>query len=233
MATKAVGMIRVSTDEQAEDGHSLDAQRAKIEAYCKLYDIELVAILEGAGESAKTLDRPALQEALGMLDSGEADGLVVASLDRLSRSVKDWNCLIEDYFGERAGKQLFSVSDSVDTRTAAGRMVLNMLMTVYQWQRENIAEKTKEVLRHKIRNGERVGRVRYGYSLNAEGRLVENPAEQAAILLMRAMRDAGATYRRICERLDEGEYPTQEGRPWVPMTVKRILERSTGVLAAA
>ena len=87
--TRAVGYIRVSTDKQVDHGVSLEAQRTKLEAYAALYDIELVAVIVDAGVSAKTLQRPGLQQALGMLRHGEADALLVAKLDRLTRSVKD------------------------------------------------------------------------------------------------------------------------------------------------
>jgi len=223
---------RVSSEEQASEGHSLEAQRAKLSSYAALYDLEIVGVATDAGVSAKSLDRPGLRDALDMLDSGDADGIVVTKLDRLSRSVADWNTLIEEYFGEKAGKHLFSVGDSIDTRSAAGRLVLNILMSVAQWEREAIGERTKEVLRHKIRKGERVGRLRYGYRLTAENRLEADPAEQAAILLMRAMRDSGASYRRIASRLDEADHRTKDGRPWLPMTVKQILDRSVQVEAA-
>ncbi len=121
---KAVGYIRVSTEDQAMTGVSLPAQRAKLEAYASLYGLELVRIEVDDGVSAKTLERPALRRALATVDRGEADGLLIAKLDRLSRSVADWDRLIDGYFGERAGKQLWSVADSIDTRTAAGRLVL-------------------------------------------------------------------------------------------------------------
>ena len=104
-----------------------------------------------------------------MIRSGKASGLVIAKLDRLSRSVVDWNTLIDGYFGEKAGKQIFSVADSIDTRTAAGRLVLNVLMSVAQWERETIGERTKDALQHKIRNGERCGKVRFGFRLADDG----------------------------------------------------------------
>ncbi len=83
--TRAVGYIRVSTDKQAEHGVSLEAQHAKLTQYAALYDIELVDIIVDAGVSAKTLDRPGLQRALGMLRKGQASALLVAKLDRLTR----------------------------------------------------------------------------------------------------------------------------------------------------
>ena len=166
---KVIGYIRVSTEEQASDGVSLATQREKLNAYASLYELELIEIIEDAGQSGKTLNRPGLQQALTMIRKGQAAGLLIAKLDRLSRSVVDWNELIDGYFGEKAGKQLFSVADSIDTRTAAGRLVLNVLMSVAQWERETIGERTKDALQHKIRKGERCGKVRFGYTLAEDG----------------------------------------------------------------
>ena len=100
---KVVGYIRVSTEEQVTSGQSLDSQRAKAIAYAGLYDLELIEIIEDAGVSAKTLKRPGLERALAMLASGKADGLLIVKLDRLTRSVADWQKLIDRHFGEKAG----------------------------------------------------------------------------------------------------------------------------------
>jgi site-specific DNA recombinase len=99
-----------------------------------------VAILEDA-ESGATLERQGLQTALGMLQRGEADGLAVVKLDRLTRNLSDWQWLAENAFRER---ELLSVQDAVDTRTAAGRLVLNVLLSVAAWERETIGERTKQ-----------------------------------------------------------------------------------------
>lgn len=96
--------------------------------------------------------------------------IVVAKLDRLSRSVGDSHALIGSYFGDRAGKQLFSVSGCIDTRTAADRLVLNMLMSVAQWERDAIGERTKDTLDYLISQDQRVGEVRYGYQLESDER---------------------------------------------------------------
>jgi DNA invertase Pin-like site-specific DNA recombinase len=133
--TKAVGYIRVSTEKQADHGVSLEAQQTKLAAYAALYDIELVEVIVDAGVSAKTLSRAGLQRALGMLRKGQANALVVAKLDRLTRSVKDLGTLVEEYFSAD-NITLLSVADSIDTRTAAGRLVLNVLGSVAQWERE-------------------------------------------------------------------------------------------------
>ena len=219
---------RVSTREQADSGISLEAQRAKLTAYADLYDLEVVEVIEDAGESAKSLNRPGLQRALDMLHRGEADGLAVVKLDRLTRSVADWQTLIDDHFCEKSGKQLFSVADSIDTRTAAGRLVLNVLLSVAQWEREATGERTKEALRHKIKIGERVGKVRYGYDLADDGRtLLPNSAELNAIDWMKELRADGLTLRQIAVALSDRGIATKEGKQaWKHSAVAYILKRA-------
>src|ERR1700678_4571080 len=221
------GYIRVSTEEQARDGSSLALQREKIEWYCKAHDLDLLRIECDAGVSAKTLEREGVAAVLDDLDSGRVDGLVVIKLDRLTRSLSDWDGLIKRYFSEEAGRRLFSVGDSIDTRTAAGRMVLNLLMTVAQWEREVIAERTRDALQGKIGRGERCGRVRFGYTLAADGKtLVPDPDQQKAIEFMRQWEAQGKTYRDMCEMLREMGIDTKEpGGIWRPGVVYKILTR--------
>jgi site-specific DNA recombinase len=235
---RAVGYIRVSTEDQAMTGVSLPAQRDKLKAYASLYGLELVSIEEDDGVSAKTLDRPALRRALAMIDQGQADGLLIAKLDRLSRSVRDWDELIAGYFGEKAGKQLWSVADSIDTRTAAGRLVLNVLMSVAQWEREAIAERTKDALRHKIKTRSRAGNVLYGSAIDPTDPrrskkamlpvgLVDDPAEQEAIELMRQLRADGMSLRAIADELTRKTIPTKAGQVrWDHSSVRKILSRT-------
>ncbi len=222
---RVVIYARVSTEEQATDGVSLSTQTAKLTAYCGLYDLTIVETIIDAGESAKSLRRPGLQRALAMLKAGQADALVVSKLDRLTRSVADWQTLVDDYFGERAGKQLMSVADSIDTRTAAGRLVLNVLLSVAQWEREAIGERTREVLQHKIRKGERCGAIRYGFDLAADGRtLVPNAAEQATVQQMMEWQAQGKTLRQIASALNESGAPSKSGRRWSHKTVGYVLK---------
>jgi DNA invertase Pin-like site-specific DNA recombinase len=225
---RVIGYIRVSTDEQASGGHSLDVQRAKLAAYAQLYELDLVEIIEDAGVSAKTLKRPGLQRALALLRTGEIEGLVIAKLDRLTRSVGDWQILIERCFSEKAGMQLFSVGDSIDTRSAAGRLVLNVLLSVAQWEREAIGERTRDALRFKIKNGQRVSRTpRFGWSLSEDGQtVVEDEKEQDAIDLMREMRHDGLPLESICRELEAAGIKPKRGRTWRPSAVQGILSRT-------
>ena len=159
------GYVRVSTEDQVNGGYSIDAQIDKIKSYSSTYDLNLVEVVIDAGESAKSLKRTGLTKVLHMLDSGEADGILIFKLDRLTRSVSDLNVLLETYFSDKAGKSLLSVSDQIDTRTAAGRLVLNVLMSVSQWEREAIGERTKTALRFKQSQGEHIGSKPFGSTI--------------------------------------------------------------------
>jgi site-specific DNA recombinase len=231
---KVIGYVRVSTSEQATVGVSLAAQADKIRKFADLHELALVGIDEDPGESAKTLDRPGLARALGRLDRGEAAGIVVAKLDRLTRSVVDWNILIGRHFGEGAGRKLFSVSDSIDTRTAAGRLVMNILMSVAQSERETIVERTQDAMRHKRARGERLGTIPFGRQLGPDGRtLIDDPDEQAALALMRSLRGAesggGLTpFRAIARTLNERGIPSKTRAPWTHTTVTKILRADAG-----
>src|SRR6266581_6924856 len=127
--TRAVGYLRVSTEKQADHGCSLDAQQAKLTAYAQRYDVALVAVIMDAGVRAKPLDRPGGQRALALLRQGQAHALLVAKLARRTRSVRDLGTLVEEYFSSDK-KTPLSGADNIDTRPAAGRLVLNVLDSV-------------------------------------------------------------------------------------------------------
>lgn len=226
-STKAVGYIRVSTDKQADHGVSLEAQQAKLTAYAHLYDLELVEVIVDAGVSAKTLDRPGLQRALSMLRKGQADALLVAKLDRLTRSVKDLGTLVEGYFSS-ATITLLSAADNIDTRTAAGRLVLNVLGSVAQWERETIGERTAEALSHKRSKGEKLGGdVPYGYGLAADGKkLVAEESEQALLRAIQEARQRGLTQRAVVAELARQGFTTRKGTTLGLRQVQRIMEQT-------
>jgi site-specific DNA recombinase len=227
---RVVCYVRVSSEEQSRDGVSLAAQSEKVRLYCDLHGLDLVELVTDAAVSARTLDRPGLSRVLSLLDSGDATGLVVFKLDRLTRSLVDWSHLIDRYFGRPGGPSLFSVSDSIDTRTAAGRMVLNIMMTVAQWERETIVERTRGAMAFKKSRGERVsGRIPFGHDLAADGRtLVDNPAELAALADVRAWHAEGWPLRRIAAELQARGVPTKGGgAKWHHSTVREILKRIT------
>ena len=220
--TRTIAYLRVSTDKQADKGISLEAQEEKAKAYAGLYDLDLIETVIDAGESAKTLDRPGLQRALAMLKAGKADALLVIKLDRLTRSVADLGKLIEKYFAP--GKSaLLSVSEQIDTRSASGRLVLNILASVSQWEREIIAERTSDAMRHKQSQGEYIGgEVPYGFRLVA-GELIEDEAEQEVIQKAKAYHSEGLSLRKIAAELDKQGIKARRGSLFGANQIKRMV----------
>jgi DNA invertase Pin-like site-specific DNA recombinase len=158
-----------------------------------------------------------MQRALNMLGAKHAEGLLVAKLDRLTRSVADMATLIAQYFGDRApvGAALLSVADQVDTRTAAGRLVLNILASVSQWEREAIAERTRSALAYKKEQGVRLGRPPLGADAD----------DAAMVAAIAEMRQRELTLREMAERLEAEGYKTKKGGRWAPETVRKIIAR--------
>jgi DNA invertase Pin-like site-specific DNA recombinase len=220
--TRTIAYLRVSTDKQADKGVSLEAQQEKVKAYAALYDLELVEVITDAGASAKTINRPGLQKALEKLTQGEADALLVVKLDRLTRSVADLGKLIEEHFTE--GKAaLLSVSEQIDTRSAAGRLILNILASVSQWERETISERTRDAMQHKKNQGEYTGgKAPYGFRLD-NGELTPDPFEQAVIEQARELRAAGLSLAKVAAELDRRGMQARNGRRFADMQIKRMV----------
>jgi len=212
-AMRAIGYVRVSTEKQADFGISLEAQEAKVRAMAVVQGADLVDVIIDAGESAKSLNRPGMARLLSLVDAGAIDSVIVAKLDRLTRSVKDLAELLERF--ARRGASLVSVAESLDTGTAAGRLVLNIMVSVSQWEREAIGERTRDAMRHMKAKGARFGNVPFGFRI-AEDRatLVEDAEEQAVLTKLRELRAVGYTLCQIAEELNAQGFRTRRGSLW-------------------
>ena len=216
---KAIGYVRVSTEEQAKSGLGLEAQIAKIKAYAELFDIELTEIIADEGISGKTLDREGLQRAIKILKDKKAEGMVIAKLDRLTRNVADLGTLVSTVFDKA---ELYSVSEQINTKNAAGRLVLNVLVSVAQWERETICERTKDALQAKKARGEKTGgNVPFGFN-EVNGKLIRNEEEQAIISEIKTLKNKGLSLRKIAEALNEKGIVTKNGKTWTATQIQRI-----------
>jgi len=221
---KVIAYIRVSTDEQDRSGLGLESQVEKIEAYCKLYDLDLIETFKDAASGKNMSKREGLLQALEVLRNGDAQGLIVAKLDRLTRSVRDLGYLLGEYFESKYS--LIIVTEQIDTRTPTGRLIANILGSVGQWERETIAQRTADALQAKRARGEKCGGdVPYGFDADDAGLLTENPEEQHVITLIQELRGKGFSLRGICQELKVRGYRNRAGRiSWKPMTISRILK---------
>ncbi len=222
---KVVGYARVSTNEQAETGISLAAQEQKIHSCCELNDWECVEVIRDDGYSAKDLRRPGLKRILEELPLKKSrfDGIVVTRLDRLTRSVRDLVRLTE--LTDEHKVALVSIQEAVDTGTATGKMFRSIVTAINEWERDIIAERTREVLAYKRRNGERIGTIPYGFGLAEDGkRLVPVPEEMKVLRRIQKERDSGTAFWLIADGLNADLIPSKSGRTWWTATVRSVLE---------
>jgi site-specific DNA recombinase len=220
---RAVGYIRVSTQGQADDRVSLDAQEAKIRAWADFNGASEVVLFRDEGISGKRSDnRPGLQAALSAITPGDA--LVVYSLSRLSRSTKDTLALADVLQKKEA--DLVSLSEKIDTTTASGKMVFRLLAVLSEFERDQISDRTKAALQFKRANGEKTGgSVPFGYNARA-GRLYRNAREQEVIALIRRRRGRGESLREICHALEADGHKRKDGKTtWQPKSILRIINR--------
>jgi DNA invertase Pin-like site-specific DNA recombinase len=227
---RSIAYVRVSTQDQAAEGVSLGAQEARIAAYCAAMGWAVSESVRDAGESAKSLKRPGIASVLDAVRRGLVERIVVAKLDRLTRSVRDLADLID--LCAKHDVALVSVGETLDTSTAAGRMVVNMLGVVAAWEREAIGERTASALAHKRRQRVAYGPTPFGY--RREGRdLLPDVAEQAALCEAQRMDDAGASFREIGAMLTTRGIMPHRGRAWHASSVRAILRSRMATEAAA
>jgi site-specific DNA recombinase len=154
--------------------------------------------------------------------------VIIAKLDRLTRSVKDLAELLERF--QRRGVSLVSVAESLDTGSAAGRLVINIMTAVSQWEREAIGERTRDAMRHKKANGHRVGNIAYGYRLGCDQGLEPDLKEQEVLLTIQDLRKRKRTLRGIAADLNTGGWRTRRGTLWRLESVARIVSQRATAL---
>ncbi|MBF0540469.1 MAG: recombinase family protein [Nitrospirae bacterium] len=218
---KAIGYIRVSTNEQVTDGISLDNQKAKIEGYCQLNDLELVEIISDAGLSGKNLKREGIQKLISKANDKSIGAIVVYKLDRLSRRVLDTLKLLELFDNKKVA--FHSISEKIDTESAMGKFFLNVTASFAQMERDVISERTSDAMHHMIKNGKYIGEIPYGYSLSEDRKtLLIDEKGQEIKALIKKLHEQGQSFRSIAKTLTmEGYKPY--GKAWYPMTVYNIL----------
>ena len=225
---KAVGYIRVSTEEQAKEGVSLDNQKAKIEAYCNLKDLNLVSIISDKGISAKNINgRPGIQKVLNMAKKKKVQAVIVYKLDRMFRSTIDALNTTKEF--NKWGIAFHSINESLDTQSAMGNFFFTLTAALAEMERAIIGERTSQALQFKIKNGEKVGGrfCPYGYEVDAEGRLYDNETEQKGLSLIHSLNGQGHSLRSICIELECAGYKTKAGlTKWNPKTVKKYLNQA-------
>lgn len=210
-ALRAVGYMRVSTSEQAESGAGLGAQYEAIRREARHRGWDLVEVFTDAAASGRSITgRPALERALAAVETDVAQALIVAKLDRLSRSLLDFAALMAR--AQQQGWNLLALDIGIDLSTPAGEFLANVMASAAQWERRIIGQRTKDALAVRRAQGVRLGRP------------VALDDDIAARILRQ--RNAGATLAVIANSLNAESVPTaQGGARWHASTVRAVLRR--------
>ena len=218
---KAVGYIRVSTEDQVKEGVSLDNQRERIGAYCQYKDLDLVDVIEDAGISGGiNRAREGFINLLDRIERENFDIIILYSLERLSRDMLTLLAL-ERLLNEH-DIELHTIEGQIDTSCPDGFMNFAMKAFLGEMERRQIKYRTKKALEYKKGNGEVVGAIPYGYSREGKD-LVPDLNEQAIIRTVNNMYDRGDRLVDIVNSLNDRGKVTRSGKPWTPTQVKRLI----------
>jgi len=218
---KAISYVRVSTDDQAKNGVSLENQAERIRAYCGYRQLDLVTEIEDAGVSGGVNKaREGFIELLNRVEQGDIDVIVLYSLERLSRDMLTLLAL-ERLLNEH-DVELHTVDGQVDTSTPDGFMAFAMKAFLGEMERRQVKFRTKKAMEHKKAHGQVVGAVPYGYRREGDA-LVPDLAEQSVVRTVNAMYREGRRLVEIVSHLNGEGITTREGKPWIPTQVKRLI----------
>lgn len=218
---KAVSYIRVSTEDQAKNGVSLENQAERIRAYAQYKGFSLVVEIQDAGVSGGiNKARTGFIELLDLVERGGVDVIVLYSLERLSRDML--TLLALERLLDEHGVELHTVDGQVDTSTPDGFMAFAMKAFLGEMERRQVKYRTRKAMEHKKARGQVVGQVPYGYERQGND-LIPNLAEQSVIKAVNSMYQAGGRLVDIVNHLDSTGTLTREGKRWKAQQVKRLI----------
>lgn len=215
IAQRAAGYIRVSTEEQATEGHGLAAQKRAIEAFAESQGYELVCVVADPAVSGATrpAERKGFTELLDLAGAGEISILLVWKFDRLARQIV-YSVVTANELAER-GVAVRSVTEPIDTATPMGRTIFAVLAGMAEQERQAITERTWHGRREKATEGGFAGGAApYGYRRDREGGLVVDDAEAIVVMWIFALRAEQLGLAEIARRLNAAGFATRHGKSW-------------------
>ena len=218
---KAAIYTRVSTEDQAKEGFSLDAQLEKLRSYCRARDWEIAGEYIDDGYSGRNTKRPAYQKMMQEMDKW--DVLLVIKMDRIHRNSKNFMLMMEQL--KNSGKEFVSMTESLDTSTSMGRFVMDIIQRIAQLESEQIGERVYIGMEQKAKSsGGILGfNIPYGYEY-IDGKLVVNEKEAEVVRRIFDMYLEGFSMKKIADVLNSENIPTKQDRKWASQTVAVILK---------
>ena len=224
--TKVAIYIRVSTEEQAREGYSMAAQEQVLRSYCEVYDYEIFRIYTDDGYSGTNTRRPAYRQM--MLEINEWDSILVLKMDRIHRNTRNFIEMMDVL--NKKDKDFISQQEKLDTKTAMGRFVMQMIQGIAQLESEQIGERTKDGMREKAESLDASDDDKrtmgftppFGYRLK-DGKLVDDDNEQTVVRMIFEMYILGEPMDSICYSLNRQNLLTRRGNPWNKYNLRNIL----------
>ena len=215
----AIGYVRLDTAAQTDCGPSIEAQRRKLAALAELHDYRVVDMVEETAD-ARRLSRPGWSRVQRAVRKEKIGAVLIASLDRITRSVVDLSRLVADF--ERRGVALVSAAEFLDTTSASGRLVVNILGIVAEWEREATSDRTSAALKELKAQGRATGGVApFGYRFE-RGLRVRDFDEAAILAALAEYRHQGKSWAEVARALNEAGYRTRTGRAWTRQGVYQL-----------
>lgn len=221
---KAIGYVRVSSDEQAREGLSIEAQTKKIQSYCNFKELELVSIIKDEAVSGfRPLEkRPGGKELLDTISNNQAQNIIAVKLDRLFRNTGDAIAKSNDF--QSKGVDLHLLDIDIDTSTATGKIFFTIIAGLAQFERDITGERTKAVLDMKRKEGKVYNHTPYGFDRNGDY-LTTNNSETKAINEIVRLHNNGFTLREIAHELELQGIKPKKSNCWHAKVIAGILKR--------
>lgn len=212
---------RVSTEDQAKEGFSLDAQLEKLRAYCTARGWLIAGEYVDEGYSGRKTRRPAYSKMMQEIDKWDA--LLVIKMDRIHRNSKNFMLMMEDL--NKKGKEFVSMMESLDTSTAMGRFVMDIIQRIAQLESEQIGERVYIGMEQKAKqNGGVLGfNIPYGYDYK-DGKLQINESESNNVKNIFDLYLNRLSMEKIAQILNGKNVPTKLNKTWGSQTVSLVLK---------
>jgi len=229
---KNYGYIRLNENHILPEGFSLEEQSAIITDYADSHKFELEQTIQEEEHLSSTSLLPQMQELLQKVEQGEVKRIIIARLDRVTRSIREYYKFLE--LIKKHKVSLISVEEGISSNTKSGKIALDALAIAGKWDMKHFSDRTWEIVQKKRAIGERVGHAPFGFVYKNK-KLVPSPAEHEAVLVIHQKRKEGLSYRKIAECLNQQKIPAKRGGNWYAETIKSVCKKAiyVEIVAAA
>jgi len=213
--------VRVSTEDQAKEGYSLDAQVKRLSDYCKFHDLEIAGLYRDEGYSGRNPFRPEYRRMMESIDSW--DGILVLKMDRIHRNSRNFTAMMDTL--RKHGKEFISMNEKLNTENAMGRFVMDIIQRVAQLESEQIGDRVRIGMARKaeIGDGNMGSPDPYGYT-HRDGKLIVKEDEAENVREMFRLKVSGNGPSAIADWLNRSSVPSKTGKTWSRQAVSHILK---------